>query len=540
MPLPEKQHDETREQFIDRCMADPTMVREFPDAPQRRAVCEKQADRPATANAGTALQLISEPGAMTIEASAGGAAPDGDGKPRLPRFSMVAYTGGPMRIAGWRYPVVVDLAGLGIPSQARPIRFGHDATAGVGHTDAIRVEDGRLVAAGVVSRDTPVAKEVVASAKNGFPWQASIGASVDQFEFVREDRTVLVNGREFKGPVNVVRRATLGEISFVDIGADGDTSASVAATANRRTIMNDTEVKQEQAKVEAAAARTDGAGKEGDPKRDGSRLGTPAAPPVADTADDIRAKAVAETTRIDAIRRVCAARHADIEVKAIGEGWDVTKTELEVLRAERPKAPAVTVGAEHWPVRAIEAGLCLRATKDEKFVEAQYGRDYLDGARRYRRMGLVQAAAMCLRADGLEVDFDNAAVVKAALSTTSFPVLLSNIANKTLLKSYNDFPATALRWCAQGDLPDFKGQTRARLNLAGGLQEIGPDGRGRVGDRPAQDPGPGVQYPPMGHHQRRPGRADAASHGLRRDLPAEDRRPGLHQAAGQQALRRRD
>jgi len=227
--------------------------------------------------------------------------------------------------------------------------------------------------------------------------------------------------------------------------------------------MNDTEVKQEQAKVEAAAARTDGAGKE-------------AAPPVTDTADDIRAKAVAETTRIDAIRKVCAGRHAEIEAKAIGEAWDVTKTELEVLRAERPKAPAVTVGAEHSPVRAIEAGLCLRATKDEKFVEAQYGRDYLDGAQRYRRMGLVQAAAMCLRADGLEVDFDNAAVVKAALSTTSFPVLLSNIANKTLLKSYNDFPATALRWCAQGDLPDFKGQTRARLNLAGGLQEIGPDG----------------------------------------------------------------
>ena len=49
----------------------------------------------------------------------------------LPRFSMVAYTGGPMRIAGWRYPVVIDLAGLAIPSQSRPIRFSHDPTATV-------------------------------------------------------------------------------------------------------------------------------------------------------------------------------------------------------------------------------------------------------------------------------------------------------------------------------------------------------------------------------------------------------------------------
>jgi len=43
------------------------------------------------------------------------AADAGDGKAPLPRFSMVAYTGGLMRIAGWRYPMVVDLAGLSIP-----------------------------------------------------------------------------------------------------------------------------------------------------------------------------------------------------------------------------------------------------------------------------------------------------------------------------------------------------------------------------------------------------------------------------------------
>ena len=98
---------------------------------------------------GKALSFFSEPGAVTIEASAEVSA---DGKPKLPRFNMVAYTGGAMRIAGWRYPVVVDLAGLAIPSQARPIRFSHDPASGVGHSDAIRVEDGKLVAAGVVSR----------------------------------------------------------------------------------------------------------------------------------------------------------------------------------------------------------------------------------------------------------------------------------------------------------------------------------------------------------------------------------------------------
>ena len=102
-----------------------------------------------------------------------------DGTPNaLPRFQMVGYTGGPMRVAGWKYPVILDLAGLSIPSQSRPIRFAHDPLSGVGHTDAIRVDQGQLVATGVVSRDTVAAREVVTSSKNGFPWQASVGASV--------------------------------------------------------------------------------------------------------------------------------------------------------------------------------------------------------------------------------------------------------------------------------------------------------------------------------------------------------------------------
>ena len=43
-----------------------------------------------------------------------------------------------------------------------------------------------------------------------------------------------VNGRQYAGPLNVVRKATLGEISFVDLGADGATSASVAAQSTFR------------------------------------------------------------------------------------------------------------------------------------------------------------------------------------------------------------------------------------------------------------------------------------------------------------------
>src|SRR5690606_25853301 len=89
--------------------------------------------------------------------------------------------------------------------------------------------NGRLIAEGVVSRDTPAAREIVASGKKGFPWQASIGASVEELEFIKRGVSVMVNGRKFNGPVYVAHKTTLNEISFVDLGADQRTRARIAA-----------------------------------------------------------------------------------------------------------------------------------------------------------------------------------------------------------------------------------------------------------------------------------------------------------------------
>jgi len=44
MPLPHPRRNERREDFLDRCMADPVMRREFPDSKQRYAVCMRQAE----------------------------------------------------------------------------------------------------------------------------------------------------------------------------------------------------------------------------------------------------------------------------------------------------------------------------------------------------------------------------------------------------------------------------------------------------------------------------------------------------------------
>jgi len=172
------------------------------------------------------LNLLAE--AVTLEAASG----EGDAQ-KLRRFTMTAYTGAAMQLAGWRYPVVVDLAGLDAGRQRRPILLDHtrDVDFVMGQTDSVAVMNNQLIVAGQVMGDSPKARQVIALNDRGFAWQASIGARAEQVEFVPEGKTAEANGREFAGPVNVAWRATLGEISFVVLGADFFAGKSFSATS---------------------------------------------------------------------------------------------------------------------------------------------------------------------------------------------------------------------------------------------------------------------------------------------------------------------
>jgi hypothetical protein len=436
---------------------------------------------------------------MEITAAAG----EGD-SPALPRFSMVAYTGGQMRIAGWRYPLVVDLAGLSIPSQSRPIRFSHDAASGVGHTDRIAVEAGQLVASGFVSRDTPAAREVVASARNGFPWQASIGASVEQFEFVREGQSVLVNGREFSGPVNVVRRSTLGEISFVDLGADGNTSASVAAqlaAEKEPTDVKDKNTAPQAPEQIGAADNTTGKSKpapkaesvttEPKPENKSAAIAAQAEPApiqaeVPDPIAELRAKAAAELERINTVRKICAG-HTDIAAKAIAEGWDQTRCELEVLRATRPAPPAAHVPDNTITATVLEAACMLTSRSDG--AEQVYDEKTLDAAhRRFRdSIGLQELLLEAAWANGYDGrNFrDSRSVLRfafrpdlqaAGFSTIDIGGILSNVANKFLLDGFFSVERTWRNICAVRNVSDFKTVTSYRLIGKDQYEIVAPGG----------------------------------------------------------------
>lgn len=140
------------------------------------------------------------------------------------RFSMLGYTGAAVERPWGR--MVIDLEGMSVGRQKKPILLGHDIERPVGHSEKISKGDKGLSVEGIMS-GCEDADRVAKMSDQGFPWQASVGLKINKVVEYGEGEAVTVNGQEFTGPIDVVRKCALQEVSFCPLGADGDTSAVV-------------------------------------------------------------------------------------------------------------------------------------------------------------------------------------------------------------------------------------------------------------------------------------------------------------------------
>lgn len=141
----------------------------------------------------------------------------------------VAYSGGKMRLFGWSHPVVVDVAGMTVPEEV-PLLANHEnhtmARVGIAKT---KVVDGHIELDGEIVATGELAENIVSQAKAGAKWQLSIGAEVQAAERVVEGKRT-INGVDHDAPFYHVTKAILREVSIVAVGADKDTSFSIAAS----------------------------------------------------------------------------------------------------------------------------------------------------------------------------------------------------------------------------------------------------------------------------------------------------------------------
>lgn len=460
----------------------------------------------------------------------------GDGEKKLKKFRMVAYNGGPMRVSGFYYPVIVDLTGVRGRGQKRPILRDHDAGQIVGHSEVISIEPQAIRLEGVLSADNEYAREVASLAGNGFPWKASIGASADKVVLVDKGESVEVNGKQFTGPVYVARKTTLREVSFVAMAADDSTSAKVAANQKKGLKMEDfekwleaqgiatdeisdrvrdvlkaefeAEVKQRAGETAAASEGVQAAA----PASAGNQSPAGSYPPAgalpesgadfhANYLQQRRRQFAEEAERVERIEEICAShpglkipvddQQVSLQAHAIAEGWEPTRVELEVLRASRPAAPQQEATADPKQAEPIIAALLCSVGLDEAEVAELTSKKAMDVAASaaYRGYTLHQLMGHVIRAAGKHYsgshksdDFIRATYeAERTLTASGFTTLtLSNIleavANKTLLAAYRAQEVVWNKICRTTNHSDFKVHSRYRLDVEGAFQKVAADG----------------------------------------------------------------
>ena len=152
-------------------------------------------------------------------------------------------------------------------------------------------------------------------------------------------------------------------------------------------------------------------------------------------------------------------------------------------------AGATPVAGGH--VHKVEDEADKHRTATEQALLARAGLVKADGANPFRGYTLGEMARASLTRAGYKSEgMDKIAFIGAAFthSTSDFTSLLANVANKSLLKGYEEAEETFQVWTRPGTLPDFKPGSRVDLNMFPSLRKV-PEGAeykyASVGDRGA-------------------------------------------------------
>jgi len=459
---------------------------------------------------------------------------------------IVAYTGTQMRPMAYSENVVVDLSGAGFSKSVIPIIIDHDTKLRFGHsTEKYILKAGESVKIGskeyhgpaivikaVKSSNMGVAKGVLDDIKNGFPFQASIGASVEDYQYLEEEETKEINGAIFKGPLYWIKNSVIREVSLTVLGADSNTNVSIAAMQRGAKMTFNEWLKS----VGINADTLDEAGKNQlkaaydaytelilNDVGSGGNTRTGNQSDVKST-DDVLKEEIARIEAINATADEFSDSIKSLEVEidgktkkftlnsfkahAIKNKWSPEKFELECRRAMYPQmnGPAIHVKPEvnydEFSVKAVEcailrsSGVPARAKNrstgkefgyelmyDEKVIEASYSKKYnvnnsLDNLCRMQIMAVGKHPISFDPKELFAQAHESWFMVKAgsAASTFSLTNILENVMYKAALASFEAAETTWQNICATRSLNDFRPHNLYRLTLNGSFKKVGPDG----------------------------------------------------------------
>ena len=382
------------------------------------------------------------------------------------------------------YPTVLLMSGCQIPpSRQLPLLDTHSrySTASViGSYRDMRIEGNQLLGRAVFS----TAKEAEG------PWLKTMEGHLTDYSVARKDleatiipanQTGLIEGRTFQGPVKVVTKWIPKEMSSCPIGADENAKAR-AATAQPENQAKEKQDMSTETQNRGLSAET-----------------TQPQTPAVDL-DAVRAEAArAEHARITEIDAICSRADVPAEKKAdlIKPGVTVDAARAAVMEIMLDRSskqnPGFRTSGQTDQLRADQARVEMGADERDKFrAAAEDGllirsgmtpKEAAAGARDFAGFSLRELARESLRMAGKSQGGDVMAMVGRALTTSDFPLILANIANKSLFAGYDAATETWQKWCGVGSVNDFKTNTIVRAGETADLDQIREDDEYKYGSR---------------------------------------------------------
>lgn len=333
--------------------------------------------------------------------------------------------------------------------------FNHDRDAVVGHIEKAWLEDNRGKA--LVRFDTDEQSETIfQKVQSGTLQGVSVGYAIYRYEVLEDEDTKSTNGR-FNGPAYVVTDWEPLEISIVSVPAD----PTVGVGRSAEEIHTSIDTQEDNTRMDQEKTLEVQEVKSTEPVETGL------------TQADLQKAMEQErkrTSEITALFRDFDVEGAD-EAIVMGVSVDEARAMvMDQLRA-RNKGVSVTMGeAESDKFRAAAQDAVLMAAGIPVA-------DAAPGAQELRGHSMVELAREALQREGLQANFgDNMELARQAINSTStFPAIMANLANKSVMVGFNEAETTYQIWAGKGSNRDFKEAARVALSEAGNL-ELVPEG----------------------------------------------------------------
>ncbi len=353
--------------------------------------------------------------------------------------------------------------------------------------------EGNAVVGRAFFSETPLADETFRKYREGHLTDFSAGYRNNDVTRVKKGEKVEIDGRTWKGPVNVVTSWTLKEASCVPIGADkkakarSDQPFETQPEERRREIempFDEEKFKQMEETVGKLASTVETLNTSMQPFIEQRTAETHIEKMRKQAIRDKENTAAKERARISAI---------DIHIEKVESafGLDLAELRTDLINSDTPEVEALRrINDALVAAKPTASGFTVKVGKEEREKSKDGAIDGLlirggiapesvrDKETEYQTMSLLEMAKNRLTVANQPIrGMDPMRIFERALTSSDFANILADVANKAMLEGFEAATETYDAWAdTSGRVNDFKAHVFARASEAPSLVEVNPDG----------------------------------------------------------------